>query len=231
MYSLVHSQDRIRKAIQKLHRFYNTGLEVFMTEADVQCSLYRFLCEVFRPKAVRTKVKGQNRDKNKKYDSYNEIRTIPVHAEIRSGEGKHNKFVDLCIVNPKNVITRISKRTFDPSNNKFRTHGTEWPDREQIGIEIKFNMDVRVRNGKKYVYLKNSLIRDLKKLCSYRRGWLVFVDQMGIYEDKAEFRGAMTGALHEVHKQRLKTTLNIYYLRFGEAKAWSWRPKWLTRDS
>ena len=230
MYNLIHAQDRVRRSIQKLHRYYRTGIGVFMNETDVQCMLYRFLCDSFKTRAYRTKVKGINRAKNKNY-SYNEIRTTPVHAEICSATGKRNKFVDLCIVNPRNVTFRISEKTFDPSNGKFRTHGAEWSDWEQIGIEIKLCTYIKDISKKNFFAFHKSLVRDLKKLTSYRRGWLVFVDQLGVYRNKTEFRRSMTKALHDANPKRLKTTLNVYYLSFGKGKAWSWKSKWLTRDS
>ena len=229
MYSPVNTDNRIRKAIQNLHKFYRKGLGVFMTEADIQCSLYHFLWDSFGKRPLRTKV--TNREESKNYDSCNEIRTTPIHAEIQSRRRRKGQIVDLCIVDPKNVKFRISKRTFNPKNSEYRTHNCSWSDWETIGIEIKYRTHIKSIDGKEYSNLQKSLIRDLKKLCIYRRGWLVFVDQLGIYKNKKEFKDKMTEAIRKAYKGRLKTTLNVYYLSFGNAKAWSWRSKWQTLDS
>lgn len=229
---VINAQWKIGHAIQRLHRKYNKNPWIFMTEADIQCNLFAELM-ASNIKPIKSKVFDYNDKKVVNWEY--EILTRSLHAELSSTKRKATEYVDLCLVEPKEVWFWIKKRQFDKTTKNFPIWEWSWLPRQTIGIEIKFNRWIskihahsnitgRERITKKWKNFENTLVRDLKKLKSYKRGWLIFVDQYSLFETRTEWRDFVDLVVRRANYGRDKKTLNAYYMCPKAKVAFSYKP-------
>jgi len=203
-----------------------------MSEADVQCALYLELAEHYSGarKVISMDVNGK-----KLHDWKYQVLTRSVHAELFSKRRKRTEFVDLCLIVPPETEFWIAKSKFSRENREMPLWKWDWHPECSIGIEIKFNQFVpktkiyyyntkRERETEKWKNYKLRLVRDLKKLNRYKRGWLIFVDQYSLISNKKEWRDFIDGIIRESNYGWAKKTLNAYYLCPTQKKALSYKP-------
>lgn len=225
-------QWKVRCAVQRLHKKYHKNPWIFMTEADVQCNLYYELMRS-TSKARKTIIK----DANKKivHDRRCQVLTRQLHAELSSVRRKSTEFVDLCLIDPHKVVSQIKKTKFNRENKEMPLwDNCNWGPKDSIGIEIKFNRWIRkmtaysrgTRRGritKKWKNYRLGLLRDIKKLKRYKRGWLIFVDQHSLIDNYAEWRNFVNEVIRDSNYGRAKKTLNAYYLSPKAGRAMSYK--------
>lgn len=221
-------QWKIRRCIQQVHKAYCQNPWIFMTEGDVQCALYSEFAKNF-VKARKTKVRdGQGK---LLYENEYHVLTKPIHAELsyyrpRKGSG----YVDLSIFDPPDVQFWVKDGKFDRTECKLPVWNWHWEPSEAIGIEIKFNRWIlktdayshetgRERKTKRWRDYRKSLVKDLKKLQQYKRGWLVFVDHHTLFDSKDAWRNFVDEIIRTSNYGWAKKTLNAYYLAPGFDKA------------
>lgn len=225
-------QNKIRAAIQRVHKAYCKNPWIFMTEGDVQCTLYSELAKSFI-KARKTKV----RDGPGKllYENEYHVLTKPIHAELSFDHRRGSGYVDLSLFDPIDVDVWIKSTKFDRTDCKYPVWDWDWKPSEAIGIEIKFNRwrtkkDVysnetkRERKTSIWLNYRKSLVKDLKKLKDYKRGWLVFVDQNNLFDSRKAWRDFVEEVIRESNYGWAKKTLNAYYLAPKFKTALSFKP-------
>ncbi len=217
---LDNMQWRIRWAVQRLHKRYNRNPWIFLSEADVQCYLYAELLKDFT-KPVRAT--GLDANSKKLRDSKYRIRSIPLHAELSSFRRKNVHYVDLSLVDPKKISFFLPVKTYDRDNRAFPISGMRWHPEDMIGIEIKYNWGIsktsaynkktgRTKTTARWTRFRDSLVEDMKKLRSYKRGWLIYVDQTSMFHTFAEWRTFVDDVVRRSNYGYRKKTLNAYYL-------------------
>jgi hypothetical protein len=213
-------QWKIRHAVQRLHKKYHKHPWIFMTEADIQCALYSELIKsASKPKKTITRdVNGE-----KMRDWEYQIPTMSLHSELSSSRRKAREFVDLCLIAPPKVEFWIKKTKFSRKNNEIPVWNWNWNPEDSIGLEIKFNRWIlktnaysygtkRERVTKKWKNYRSTLIRDIKKLKKYHRGWLIFVDQHSLISTYKGWRKFIDEIIRDSNYGYAKKTLNAYYL-------------------
>ena len=161
--------------------------------------------------------------------------TRPIHAELSSKGRGATEFVDLCLIDPTKFEFWIKKQKFDRFGKKFPIWDWDWKKQDAIGIEIKFNRWVtkadaysrtskRTRVSDKWKNYIRSLVRDIKKLKSYKRGWLILVDHHSLMTTRIEWRDFVDEIIRKSNYGKAKRTLNAYYLCPKLRKALSYKP-------
>jgi len=213
-------QWELRKAVQKLQKKYRKNPWIFITESDIQCQLFS---EIQRfSSGVRRAISKGFRDEKIRDWQYR-LLTRPIHAELSYKKRNTTEFVDLCLIDPTKFTFWIKKRGFDRSNKRFPIWDWDWKRADAIGIEIKFNRWVskedaysrktgRRKTTDKWKNYKLSLIRDIKKLKRYKRGWLVLVDHHSLISTRKEWRAFVDEIIRKSNYGYAKRTLNAYYL-------------------
>jgi len=223
-------QWNIRHAIQRVHQRYHKSPHSLLTEADIQCLLYAELLK-YASKKGRTMASDINGKKIRDWDY--QVITMPLHAELSSKNRKKAEFVDLCILDPSEIDFWIQKTKFSRSNKDFPIWQFEWYPEKSIGIEIKFNWWLSQKKSagkltKNWDYLKKILYKDLKKLKRYKRGWLIFVDNYALINNKEEWRELVDELIRHSNYGSAKKTLNAFYLSPKLNKALCYRPYWFS---
>lgn len=186
----------------------------------MQCNLYaELLKSCIKPRKTITK------DCNGKVirDWQYQLLTRPLHAELSSSRRNSTEYVDLCLMNPTRAKFWIKKSKFDRGNKDIPVWDWDWHPENAIGIEIKFNQWIlktnafsnktkRERVTQKWKNYRWHLLRDLKKLKRYKRGWLIFVDQHSLINSRKEWRNFVDGLIRASNYGYAKKTLNAYYL-------------------
>lgn len=210
-------QHKIRKAIHALHRQYYRYPWIFMTEADVKCTLYSELLKYSAKKAkgISLDVKGRRIEEGK-YGVF----TRALHSELSSFYRKSTKFADLSLINPRKVTFWIKRRKFNRKDGSIPVWDWNWKPKDSIGIEIKFNRGLGAPENS----WKRSLIRDMKKLKHYKRGWLLFVDQKSLFLNKEEWREFMERVIRDSNYGSAKKTLNAFYMSPKIKTAFPYKP-------
>jgi len=213
-------QWELRKAVQKLQKTYRRNPWVFITESDIQCHLFSEI-QRFSSGGRKTIVKGF-RDENIRDPAYR-LLTKPLHAELSTKGRRATEFVDLCLIDPSKFTFWIKRRGFDRFDKRYPIWDWDWKKQDAIGIEVKFNRWVtkakaysrkskRERITDKWRNYKQSLIRDIKKLKRYKRGWLVLVDHHSLIATYREWRTFVDEIIRKSNYGYAKRTLNAYYL-------------------
>lgn len=213
-------QWELRKAVQKLHKKYHNNPWIFITESDIQCNLFAEMLR-FSSGLRRSDIRGYWEEKI--HEREFRLLTRPIHAELSSKRRKNTEFVDLCLVDPTKFVFWIKKRRFDRFDKKFPIYDWDWKPRDAIGIEIKFNRWVmkskvysrkseRERVTNRWINYKRSLIRDIKKLKPYKRGWLILVDHHSLISTRKEWKAFVDEIIRKSNYGYAKKTLNAYYL-------------------
>ena len=168
------------------------------------------------------------------------MHTNYLHAELSTSRRNTTEYVDLCIIQPKQIKFWIKTSKYNRLERDVPVWGWRWEPEDAIGIEIKFNRWVakthahsritkRDRVTKKWKDYCNSLVFDLQKLKRYKRGWLVFVDQHSLFQTKKELREFMDGMIRQANYGAAKKTLNVYYLCPKNNRAWAFKSAVHTR--
>jgi|WetSurMetagenome_2_1015567.scaffolds.fasta_scaffold17203_2 hypothetical protein len=231
MNGIRNTQWKIRQAIQSLHKKYHKNPWIFMTEADIQCTIFSEIIKKIS-KSRKTLIKGFNEKKIK--DWKYQVLTKALHSELSSSRRKATEFVDLCLVIPSKFEFYITKTKFDRGKKEMPISGWKWNPEDSIGIEIKFNKWVqkkftysrktkRFRITEKWKYYEKSLKNDLKKLVRYKRGWLILVDQHSLIKTYKEWRSFIDVIIRKANYGKAKKTLNAYYLCPKRKKALSYK--------
>jgi hypothetical protein len=202
-----------------------------MTEADVQCSLYAALLKQ-TSKALKTVARdaGGNRIKDWQY----ELLTRSIHAELSESWRNLTEFVDLCLFCPSKTTFWIKKSKYDRGEGDVPVWCWDWSRKDSIGIEIKFNRTASKDSGysnktkrthvtERWKAFRRSLVRDLRRLKKYKRGWLIFVDQNSLFPSYAKWREFIDELIREANYGYAKKTLNAYYLCPKREKALSYK--------
>jgi|SRR3989344_647821 len=218
-------QFKIRQAVQKLHRRYRKNPWIFMTEADIQCSLYATLIHSHLSKPKRAIVRDRYGEKLKNKVN---ISTIPVHAELSYTERRKTKFVDLCLIDPSEFIFLIRKTKTIAEKKRFPITNWHWDTQRTIGIEIKINYGVSKDSldpqaNRNWQIFKERLVVDLKKLKIYKRGWLILVDHQSTFSNKKEWRKFAIDIIRRSNPKKSKKLINAYYLSPSTGTAWSYK--------
>lgn len=213
-------QWKIKSAIQRLHKRYYKNPYIFISEADVQCCLYAELIKYMK-KARKTDVRDVRDNKMKEH--WLQVLTIPLHAELSYSRRARTEFTDLCIVDPSKFKIWIKKSKFSRHNKNMPIWTWDMGREHSIGIEIKYNRSLakrgafsrkskRERVTKSWRNFAWSLVREMKKMKKYKRGWLILVDQHSLIGDRAEWRELVDNTIRMSNYGYAKKTLNAYYL-------------------
>ena len=228
---LENIQWKIRLAVQRLHKKYYKCPHIFITESDIKCMLYSELLSGFSKKSC---VNSLDRNGERLDDWDYGVVTIPLHSEMATRERKRGEFVDLCILDISKSKIYIQKTKFSRSERSFPYEEWWWYPKDLVGIEIKHNIGIskkkvynwkskRKRYTKNWEYLKSILIKDLKKLKKYKRGWLIFIDNHSLIENKKAWKTFLDELIRKSNYGYMKKTLNAYYLCPGQKRALSYK--------
>lgn len=187
-----------------------------MTEADIKCTLYAELLKYF---AKQTKTTSLDRKNNRIKENQYAVFTRALHSELSSFERKATKFADLSLINPRKVKFWIKKRKFDRKEGSMFVWDWEWKPKDSVGIEIKFNRGFGTKSRWKHM-----LIRDMKKLKHYKRGWVLFVDQKSLFLNKEEWREFMESVIRGSNYGYARKTLNAFYMSPKIKTAFPYKP-------
>lgn len=239
MYDTHNTDSRIRRAVQEMHRDYIKHPGIFLTEADIQCTLYaKLLNEFSKVRDVNAFDAGGKQIPELEGLAY----TRSLHAELSSRNRKSTEFVDICILRNLSTLNFCFKKSKLGYPRRFPLHWSEWEESHSIGIEIKMNdyaykpkaSFYKKRKGgwrritkttKKWENFEWSLKRDLSKLRRYKRGWLILVDHYSLFNSFEEWRTFMRKIIQEANYGRAKKSLNAYYLSPNVGKALRYRPQ------
>lgn len=128
----------------------------------------------------------------------------------------------------------IKKSKFSRENKEMPVWNWNWKPEDSIGVEIKFNRWIlkigayshntkRSRVTKKWKDYRYRLVKDIKKLKRYKRGWLIFVDQHSLISGYEKWREFMEEVIRDSNYGYDKKTLNAYYLCPKSKRALSYK--------
>ncbi|MCK5290956.1 MAG: hypothetical protein KAR39_02945 [Thermoplasmata archaeon] len=192
-----------------------------MTESDVVCFIYSELRRGLRRprKAVSKAASGEEVLDESKH----QVLTLPLHSELSFRMWGRSGYVDICIFDPSDVEFWVPVTKYDREDGWVPVTNWNWEPCDSIGIEVKFNRWItkkrqvygdtnRERKTGDWRRFEKSLIEDLRKLRSYQRGWLIFVDQRNLFGSRRDWKEFAQKLIKLSGYGSAKRTLNAYYL-------------------